>query len=168
MMGRLAFILFVRCSMEYTFTDANFAAEVLQASTPVLVDFWAPWCGPCRMMGPVVEELAHELEGKMKIGKMNVDENNQTPGQYGVQSIPTLLVVKNGNVVDQFVGAMAKEALIATRRPRLFLADCSRAESDVGAVLCDLDEIERSIASRTFADGRSSRAASNSTFASSS
>lgn len=98
--------------MEHTFTDANFKAEVLESSTPVFVDFWAPWCGPCQMMGPVVEELAHELEGKnIKIGKLNVDENNDTSAAYSVMSIPTFLIFKGGEVVDQITGGVQKEKL---------------------------------------------------------
>jgi thioredoxin 1 len=96
--------------MEQTFTDANFQTDVLGSSKPVLVDFWAEWCGPCRMMAPVVEELANEIGTQMTVGKMNVDQNQQTPQQYGVMSIPTFLVFKNGQVVDQIVGGMAKEA----------------------------------------------------------
>jgi thioredoxin 1 len=98
--------------MEHTFTDANFSQEVLNETMPVLVDFWAEWCGPCRMMAPVVDELAHEFEGKMKIGKMNVDQN-QTPGQFSIMSIPTFLIFKGGKVVDQMVGGMSKDAMKA-------------------------------------------------------
>lgn len=98
--------------MELTLTDANFDAEVLKSDKPVFVDFWAPWCGPCRMMGPIVEELAKEMEGKnIKVGKLNVDENPNTAGQYNVMSIPTFLVFKGGQVVDQFVGGTQKEKL---------------------------------------------------------
>lgn len=98
--------------MELTLTDANFDAEVLKSDKPVFVDFWAPWCGPCRMMGPIVEELAKEMEGKnIKVGKLNVDENPNTAGQYNVMSIPTFLVLKGGQVVDQFVGGTQKEKL---------------------------------------------------------
>lgn len=96
---------------EVTFTDANFEAEVLKSDVPVLVDFWAPWCGPCQMMGPIVEELATELEGKAKVGKLNVDENNTVAGQFKVMSIPTFLVFKGGEVVDQMVGGVPKEKL---------------------------------------------------------
>jgi thioredoxin 1 len=89
-------------------TDANFDTEILKADLPTLVDFWAPWCGPCKIVGPVVEELAEEYEGRIKMGKMNVDENPVTPGKYGIRGIPTLIVFKNGEVVDQIVGAVPK------------------------------------------------------------
>jgi len=99
--------------MENTFTDANFQSEVLDAETPVFVDFWAPWCGPCQMMGPIVEELATEVGEKIKVGKLNVDENQSTSGKYQVMSIPTFLVFKGGQVVDQMVGGVPKEKLKA-------------------------------------------------------
>lgn len=92
-------------------TDANFEPEVLQADGVVLVDFWAAWCMPCRAVGPVVEELAAEYAGRAKIGKLNVDENPQTAAKYGIMSIPTLLVFKAGQVVDQIVGAQPKAVL---------------------------------------------------------
>ncbi|HAT03285.1 MAG TPA: thioredoxin [Candidatus Magasanikbacteria bacterium] len=99
---------------EITLTDANFEAEVLKSDVPVLVDFWAPWCGPCQMMGPVIEELAGEYEmTKAKIGKLNVDDNGTVAGQYRVMSIPTFLVFKGGQVVDQMVGGVPKEKLKA-------------------------------------------------------
>jgi thioredoxin 1 len=94
-------------------TDKNFATEVLQASLPVLVDFWATWCGPCRSIGPIVEGLAKEFEGKVKITKLNVDENPATPSQYGVRGIPTLILFKGGAIVDQVVGAVPKARLVA-------------------------------------------------------
>ncbi len=93
------------------FTDANFEAEVLKSELPVLVDFWAPWCGPCRMIAPSVEALATEYAGKAKIGKLNTDENEDVSAKYGIRSIPTLLVFKNGEVVNQLVGALPKEKI---------------------------------------------------------
>jgi thioredoxin 1 len=93
-------------------TDANFDAEVLKSETPVLVDFWAVWCGPCKMIAPVVEELANEYQGKLKVGKVDVDNNQQVAMKFGIRSIPTLLVFKGGKVVEQIVGAVPKKALV--------------------------------------------------------
>lgn len=93
------------------FTDDTFENDVLNSDKPVLVDFWAEWCGPCRMVGPVVDELAGEYEGKAKIGKVNVDENAEISTKYGIRSIPSLLIFKDGEVVDQIVGAVPKNQL---------------------------------------------------------
>ena len=97
--------------MELKFTKQNFEAEVLQSDVPVLVDFYADWCGPCKMMGPVVEKLAEEMAGQAKVGKINVDDEGALAQQYRVVSIPTLLIFKNGQVADTMVGAMSAAAL---------------------------------------------------------
>ncbi|AFM42352.1 thioredoxin [Desulfosporosinus acidiphilus SJ4] len=95
-----------------TFTTANFDSEVLKSDKPVLVDFWAPWCSPCRMVAPVVEELADSYVGKMVIGKLDVDENGPIAGQYGVMSIPTLAIFKGGRLVEKIVGFRGKPDLV--------------------------------------------------------
>ncbi len=92
-------------------TDANFAQEVLRSDVPVLLDFWAPWCGPCRQMAPVMDELAEELAGKVKVAKLNVDQNPQTAGSLRIQSIPTLVLFHDGKAVAQTVGAAPKAAI---------------------------------------------------------
>lgn len=94
-------------------TDASFDREVMQSFLPVLVDCWAPWCGPCRAVGPILDSLAKSYKGRLKIAKINVDENPGTGSKYRIQSIPTMLFVKNGNLVDQVTGALPKEALEA-------------------------------------------------------
>ncbi|MBM4288103.1 MAG: thioredoxin [Deltaproteobacteria bacterium] len=89
-------------------TDGDFEQEILKSDIPALVDFWAAWCGPCRAIAPVVQELANDYVGKVKVAKMNVDENSKTPVKYGIRAIPTLILFKNGNVVDQITGAVSK------------------------------------------------------------
>lgn len=96
---------------EVTLTDTSFEQEVLQAEGVVLVDFWAPWCGPCRMLGPILEEVAKDYAGKAKIGKMNIDENTNTAAKYGIMSIPTMLIFKNGKEVDKIIGAVSKDTI---------------------------------------------------------
>lgn len=94
------------------FTDANFQQEVLNSEVPVLVDFWAIWCGPCKMIAPYVEEIAGEYDGRIKVGKVDVDNNPQISMTYGIRSIPTLLVFKGGKVVDQIIGAVPKNTIV--------------------------------------------------------
>jgi thioredoxin 1 len=97
--------------MAIEFTDQNFDQEVLKSEKPVLVDFWAPWCGPCQIMGPIIDDLSGEVKDRFKVGKLNVDENRGIAGKYGVMSIPTLIIFKNGEVAKQFVGVQNKESL---------------------------------------------------------
>ncbi|MCH7888073.1 MAG: thioredoxin [Proteobacteria bacterium] len=91
------------------FTDANFQSEVLESDQPVLVDFWAAWCGPCRAVGPTIEELAKQYDGTVKVGKLNIDENPQAPSDFGISSIPAVLLFKDGKVVETLVGVQPKE-----------------------------------------------------------
>jgi thioredoxin 1 len=100
-------------------TDDTFKKEVLESDTPVLIDFWAVWCGPCKMVAPVVEEIAKEYDGKLKVGKIDVDNNPQVTMQFGIRSIPTLMVFKQGKVVEQVIGALPKRNLLDKVTPHL-------------------------------------------------
>jgi len=92
-------------------SDTTFDSKVLKSSTPVLVDFWAPWCGPCRILAPIIKEISDSYSGKIKVGKINVDENQLTTMKYGIRSIPTLIVFKDGNVLEQIIGAVPKSEI---------------------------------------------------------
>ncbi len=94
-------------------TDASFDSEVLQSTTPVLVDYWAEWCGPCKMIAPILEDVSKEYSGKLKVAKLNIDENQETPAKYGIRGIPTLMLFKNGNIEATKVGALSKSQLTA-------------------------------------------------------
>ncbi|MDD3353254.1 thioredoxin TrxA [Zoogloea sp.] len=94
-------------------TDANFDTEVLQSTSPVLVDYWAEWCGPCKMIAPILDEVAKEYNGKLKVAKLNIDENQETPAKYGIRGIPTLMLFKGGNIEATKVGALSKSQLAA-------------------------------------------------------
>jgi len=105
--------------MEIIVNDANFEAEVINSELPVLIDFWAPWCGPCHMVSPIVEELGNDYAGKLKVCKINVDEAPGVSRQYSIRAIPTLMVFKAGEIVDQQVGVVPKEVLVAKITPYL-------------------------------------------------
>ena len=101
------------------FNDSNFEAEVIQSAVPVLIDFWAIWCGPCRLVAPIVEQLAAEYAGSAKVGKLDVDQNQNTALKYGIRSIPTLLIFNKGEVVDRIVGAVPKKSIVEKLAPLL-------------------------------------------------
>lgn len=105
--------------MAIEITDGNFEQEVLNSEKPVLIDFWAVWCGPCRMVSPIVDEISKDYDGKITVGKMNVDENRNIPMKYGIMSIPTLLIFKNGQVVDKLVGAVPKNMITSKLEAQL-------------------------------------------------
>jgi thioredoxin 1 len=101
------------------FTDEGFQSDVISSQEPVLVDFWAPWCGPCKMLGPTIEELATTYAGRVRVGKVNIDDNQQVAGEYGVSAIPTVMIFKNGEVVDRFTGVTPKSKLSAALESHL-------------------------------------------------
>ncbi len=110
-------------------TDGTFEQEVLQSEIPVLVDFWAPWCGPCRMVAPVIDEVAQEFNGQVKVVKVNTDENSSVASKYGIRSIPTLMIFKDGQRVDMIVGAVPKSILITTLQKHLNSTESAPSET---------------------------------------
>ena len=105
--------------MSLHLTEKNFDAEVLKSQIPVLVDFWAEWCGPCRVISPIVDEIAQDLKGKLKVAKVNVDDSQELAAKYNIMSIPTLLVFKDGKPVEQIIGAMSKDQLLERIKPKI-------------------------------------------------
>ncbi len=101
------------CEHIHHVTDANFKSEVLESSVPVLVDYWAEWCGPCKMIAPILEDIAKDYTGKLKVAKLNIDDNQKTPGEFGIRGIPTLMLFKGGNIEATKVGALSKSQLTA-------------------------------------------------------
>jgi len=100
-------------------SDASFEADVLQSGTPVLIDYWAEWCGPCKAIAPILDEVSGDYQGKLQVAKMNVDENREVPAKYGIRGIPTLMLFKGGQVVERIVGALPKERILAQVMPHL-------------------------------------------------